>query len=330
MLLAGDIGGTKTNLALYAAEAELRTPVAEATFSSARYPSLETVVQEFLAGRGVVVERASFGVAGPVLNGEAKVTNLPWRMSEARLAAELGIPRVGLLNDLAAIAFAVPHLTAGEDLHILRAGMPAQHGAQAIIAPGTGLGEAFLTYDQSGNYSVHASEGGHSGFAPADEEQLGLLRHLFAKHDHVSCERVCSGGMGIPNIYTYLRESGACMEPQELARQLAVTGDPTPIIVNAALEGERAPAIAARTLALFVAILGAEAGNLALKVLATGGVYLGGGIPPRILPLLEGEPFRSAFRHKGRFAELLDAIPLYIIRNPKVALLGAARHALEL
>jgi len=326
MLLAGDIGGTKTNLAVFSPEAGPHAPLAEATFPSGRYPSLETLVREFLSQADLQVERASFGVAGPVVAGRATITNLGWVMDERQLQEALDLSSVRLLNDLDAIAHAVPFLEPA-DLHTLNAGQPATGGAIAVIAPGTGLGEAFLTWDGA-RYRFHASEGGHADFAPTNLFEIGLLRYLQEGlgFEHVSYERVCSG-RGLPNIYAYLRDSGTACEPAWLAERLAAADDPTPLIVNAALVGECELCIA--TLDAFVSILGAEAGNLALKVLATGGVYLGGGIPPRILPALEHERFMEAFRRKGRFSDLLARVPVHVILNPKVALLGAACHGLE-
>jgi glucokinase len=330
MLLAGDVGGTKTNLAVFSPEAGPRALLAEATLPSARYSSLETLVRDFLTQAELRadwrIERASFGVAGPVVNGQAKITNLPWSIEETRLEAALGIPTVRLLNDLEAIANAVPYVEPG-DLHTLSEGVPAPNGAIAIIAPGTGLGEAFLTWDGS-HYRTHASEGGHAGFAPGDPLQTELLRYLQDRFDHVSCERVCSG-LGLPNIYTFLKERGHAEEPAWLAEQLERATDPTPVIAKAALDPERRCELCVCALNVFVSILGAEAGDLALKVLATGGIYLGGGIPPRILPALEQPRFLEAFRRKGRFRDLLTQVPVHVILNPKVALLGAACHALE-
>jgi glucokinase len=324
MLLAGDIGGTKTSLALYATVDDLRTPVAEITVPSAQYPSLEAVIHTFMSSMGVSVDRASFGVAGPVVRGEAHVTNLPWSISEVHLSAELGGARVGLINDLAAIAYAVPWLGAG-DLMTISGGVAVPDGTIAVIAPGTGLGEAFITRDGDG-YRVHASEGGHCDFAPTNDEEIALLRYLLQTENHVSYERVCSG-IGIPNIYSFLRDTGRYPEPMELAAQLAGAQDKTPVIINAALQGDSAPALCARTLEMFVSILAAESGNLALKVLATGGLYLGGGIPPRIEPQIASEAFRREFQRKGRFAHLLDTVPIHVILNPKAALFGAAHHA---
>ncbi len=326
MLLAGDVGGTKTNLAIFSSEAGWRAPVAEATFPSAQYPGLEAVVQEFLKQRNFSVDHASFGVAGPVVAGSATITNLPWMMDEKQLQKELDIPSVRLLNDLDAIAHAIPFLEP-QDLHTLNEGQPISKGAIAVIAPGTGLGEGFLTWDGS-RYRAHTSEGGHADFAPTNTSQIELLRYLLARFPHVSFERVCSG-KGMPNIYSYLKDTGYAEEPQWLAEQLVAAQDRTPIIVNNALDKEKATKLCVGTLNTFVSILGAEAGNLALKVLATGGVYLGGGIPPRILSFLQDGRFMQAFTHKGRLTEMLTRMPVHIILNPKIALLGAARQGFE-
>ena len=327
ILLAGDIGGTKTNLAIFSTEAGPRAPLAEATFPSTSYPSLDAVVREFLSRIALKVERASFGVAGPVVGGQATITNLPWVMQETQLKAALNLGSVRLLNDLEAIANGVPVLEPA-DLHTLNEGQPAPGRAIAVIAPGTGLGEAFLTWDGS-RYQPHASEGGHASFAPMGSLEIELLRYLQRRFDHVSFERVCSG-IGLPNIYAFLKDSGYAEEPDWLAEQLAAADDPTPLIVNAALDRGSVCRLCATTLDTFVSILGAEAGNLALKVLATSGVYLAGGIPPRILPALEQRRFMNAFRRKGRMSDLLARVPVYVILNPKVALLGAACHGLGL
>ena len=327
MLLAGDIGGTKTNLAVFSPEDGPRAPLAEATFPSADYPSLEALVHEFLSQVSLPVERASFGVAGPVVASRATITNLPWVMEETQLREALNLSSVRLLNDLNAIAHAVPFLEPA-DLHTLNAGQQAPSGAMAVVAPGTGLGEAYLTWDGT-RYRPHASEGGHADFAPTSPFEVELLRYLQDRFEHVSYERVCSG-RGLPNIYAYLKDSGYADEPAWLTEQLAAADDPTPIIVNTALDSQRPCELCVATLNAFVSILGAETGNLALKVLASGGVYLGGGIPPRILPALEQERFMEAFRRKGRMSDLLARMPVHVILNPKVALLGAACHGLEL
>ncbi len=328
MLLAGDIGGTKTNLAVFSIDDEdgWKKPLAEATFPSGRYLSLEALVEEFQEQHHFKLDRASFGVAGPVVGGRATITNLPWVLEENHLKKALNIPSVSLLNDLTAIAHGVPYL-GPDDLHTLNTGHSARAGAIAVIAPGTGLGEAFLTWENN-RYHPHTSEGGHTDFAPADEIQLELLRYLQLRYTHVSFERVCSG-KGLPNIYTFLKESGHASEPVWLAEKLAQADDRTPVIVDNAMDKERACEICVTTMEFFVSILGAEAGNLALKVLSTGGVYLGGGIPPRILPFLAEGRFMQSFLRKGRLSDVLIPMPVHVILNPNIALLGAARHGFE-
>ncbi len=325
MFLAGDVGGTKTDLMVFSAEAGPRAPVTQAEFSSASYPSLEALVREFLSRVGGPIEGATFGVAGPVIGDRAQITNLPWVIDVATLAQELALESVHLLNDLEATARAVP-LLRPDELHTLAPGGPVPGGATAVVAPGTGLGEAFLTWDGS-RYRAHPSEGGHADFAPTDPVQVGLLEYLARRYDHVSVERVCSG-LGVPNVYDYLRDSGYAPEPPELAERLAAATDRTPPILSAALDPTEHYPLCVGTLETFVTILGAEAGNLALKVLATGGVYLAGGIPPRILPSLEDGRFLRAFHRKGRFAELLERVPVHVVVQ-SAALLGAAIDSLE-
>lgn len=319
MLLAGDIGGTKTTVAVFLDGDVPRVPLAEATFPSGQYPSLEAIVREFLARERMKVTRAGFGVAGPVVDGRARITNLPWVVDTRVLKAEFGLRSVGLANDLEAIATAVPHLDAA-DVCTLNTGEQEPGGAIAVIAPGTGLGEAYLTWTGDG-YLAHGSEGGHSSFAPTNADEIDLLRYLEERFEHVSYERVCSG-VGIPNIFHWLKDTGRYPVEHWLADEVSGAPDITPVVMNAGLEG-RSPLCRA-VLEQFIAILAAEAGNLALKVLATGGVYIGGGIPPRILPVLTPERFMPAFRTKGRMAGLLDRMPVQVIKNPRVALLGAA------
>jgi glucokinase len=326
MLLAGDIGGTKTHLAVFSLDAGAYTPLAESTFRSANYVSLEAVVREFLSSIDLNIDRACFGVAGPVVHGRAVVTNLPWEMEETGLADALGLEGVTLLNDLESIANAVPLLQAG-DVQTLNDRPPESGGAIAIIAPGTGLGEAFLIWNGK-RYEAHPSEGGHADFGPTTELQIDLLRYLQDIYGHVSYERVCSG-IGIPNIYAFLKAHGHAEEPVWLADKLAAAPDATPVIVDSALGKARPCALCAATLDTFVSILGAESGNLALKTLATGGVYLGGGIPPRILPALNSGAFMQSFQDKGRFNEFMIRLPVHVILNANAALLGAARFGLE-
>jgi glucokinase len=323
MLLAGDIGGTKTKLAVLSPESGL-TPQAQATFKSAKYASLEAVAQEFLGETGTSVQRAVFGVAGPVVRGEATATNLPWVIREAALKQNLGLEEAKLLNDLEATAFGVPFLSPA-DLFALNDVSP-RSGTKVVIAPGTGLGEAVLSY-RDDHYHVIPSEGGHADFAPTNLFEIRLLRHLMGKYGHVSYERVCSG-RGMPNIYAYLKKNRFAEESPEVAKALRKAADPTPVIVKHAMAGESELCVA--TLNAFVSILGAEAGNLALKVMAVGGVYLGGGIPPKILSKLKDGTFMAAFVNKGRFAEVLAQVSVAVILNEDTALLGVAAYGLGL
>lgn len=325
-LLAGDIGGTKTSLAIVTSQRGPRDPLLEATFPSRDFPDLQTLVRQFLEQVDVPLDRAVFGVAGPVINGRVTVTNLPWVMSEEQLAADLHLDSVRLLNDLLSIANAVPSLLP-EDIYTLNSGAAAPGGAMAVVAPGTGLGEAYLTWDGH-RYLAQPSEGGHADFAPTSALELDLLQYLLERHDHVSYELVCSG-MGLPNIYAFLRDRGHAEEPEWLRAELASGKDATAVIVNTALKNDPPSTLCSMTLTMFVSILGAETGNMALKVLATGGVYLGGGIPPRILSALQHGPFFSQFRSKGRFADAMDHLPVHVILNPKSALLGAATFGLQ-
>lgn len=324
MLIAGDIGGTKTLLALYVPEAGAWNPIAEAEFHSADYRSLDDMARIFIEQAKHPVSVACFDVAGPVIGGRAHLTNLPWTLDERAMRQTLGLERVMLLNDLKAVAYAVPHLQP-EDVRVINEGNAEEHGALAVIAPGTGLGEAFLIWDGT-DYVACSSEGGHADFAATNEIQAALWRHLSDRHPHVAYERVASGS-GLPNIYDFLRDTGHAPEPVAFAATLAAAPDRTPVIVQAALQ-DPANALCAAALDIFVSVFAAEAGNLALKVLATGGIYLGGGIPPRILSQLDDGRFMRAFANKGRFAELLGKIPVKVI-TCQAALLGAALYGLD-
>lgn len=327
MFLAGDIGATKTNLSVCSFKSGPKKPLAEATFQSKDFTSLEELVKTFLARMNVTVDSACFGAAGPVIGGQIKVTNLPWVINAKSLKTELHLKSVHLLNDLEAIAHAVTHLEAS-DVLTLNIGHPQPEGVVAVIAPGTGLGEAYLTWDGK-RYRAHASEGGHADFAPRNALEIGLLSFLLERIEHVDVERV-SSGLGIPNIYDYLKHRGEEAEPPWLAESLKKAEDPTIVISQAAMETDDPCALCVRTLETFVSILAAEAGNLALKVLATGGVYLGGGIPPRVLPFLKDPRFLASFRSKDRLSSLLEQIPVHVILNSKVGLLGAAYRGLDL
>ncbi len=326
-VLIGDIGGTKTILAFYSVENGPRTPLVEKIYHSAGYETFESMVGEFLRDVKIQVDRACFGVAGPVVDGRARVTNLTWVVDAANLQTLLNLKSISLLNDLESVAYAIPIL-APEDIFTLSAGTPEPGGSIAVLAPGTGLGEGYLTNDK-GSYCAHASEGGHASFGPVGALQVDLLTYLNKKgYTHVSYERVCSGGQGVPNLYVYLKSTGL-EEPAWLAEKLSSGGDPTPIIFSAAQDPTRPCQLACATVEMFVAILGSEAGNLALKILATGGIYLGGGISPRIINELQSPAFLEALRSKGRFRKLLTNMPVHVIMNPKAGLLGAAAFGLS-
>ncbi len=324
MLLAGDIGGTKTHLAMFSLAEGPRRPVVETVFSSAHYAGLADMVREFTTQTQLPIEYACFDVAGPVTGGRAQLTNLPWSVDAPALTSELKLKRVWLLNDLQATAYSVPQLTPS-DLETINKGESTEYGAIGVIAPGTGLGEAFLVWTGS-TYMAYASEGGHTDFGPHNDSQMELARFLLDRFGHAGYERICSG-IGIPNIYDFYRERGGGVESPQLAQRLTMASDRTPLIVQAALDANPDPLCVA-TMEMFVSVLGAEAGNLALKVLATGGIYLGGGIPPRILPLLRTGCFMEAFTNKGRFSEMISKIPVHVILT-QAALIGAARYGLE-
>jgi len=325
MLIAGDIGGTKTDLAIYSSESGPHVPLAQTEVHSADYPSLQAMVAEFVAQAKISVEFGSFDVAGPVINGRVKTTNLPWVMEESALAKDLNLKSVHLMNDLEAVARAVPILRP-EDVRTLNQGEPVPHGPIAVIAPGTGLGESFLTWDGA-QYVAHSSEGGHADFAPTDKRQIHLLEYLLQRFDHVSAERVCSG-IGVPNIYEYLRDVERIPERPEVAELVASASDRTKVIVNAALDAQSPSELCRTTVDILVSAMASEASNLALKVLATGGVYLAGGVAVHLVGVLQEPRFMQTFIQKGRFRDLMARIPVHVI-TARAALLGAAFYGLE-
>lgn len=323
MLLAGDIGGTKTVLALFSNENGPHYPLYESRYESARYSSLLDIIVEFMEASGVRPGAAAIAIAGPVRDNRVQVTNLPWTIDGYTIGRVLGGISVSLINDLEAIANAIPMLEA-DDLINVKPGDRDPRGPIAVLAPGTGLGEAFLFWDGH-RYRAIPSEGGHTDFAPANPLELELLAFLQPRLGHVSYERVCSG-IGIPNLFYFLVQSGRYEIPDWLVSSLEGVEDQTPVIVQAALDGTSEICLA--TLDLFLGILGSEAGNLVLQVLASGGVYLGGGIPPRILTSFKRPVFTNAFSDKGRFTDFLKQVPIDVIVNPKAALFGAANYGL--
>ena len=318
MILAGDIGGTNSRLALFEDGYRL---TAEKTYPSRDHAGLGEVVRLFLKETGANVKRACFGVAGPVRGGRVRTTNLPWTVDAAELARDLGIPRVGLLNDLEATAHGIPALSPS-DLVVLNEGQDGARGNRALIAAGTGLGEAGLFWDGRTHHPF-ATEGGHASFAPRNERETGLLVHLLVQFDTVSWERVVSGP-GLHHLYRFLRDAEKQEEPEWLEMEMR-EGDPSAAIVRSALSGTSP--LCGETVDFFVSLLGAEAGNLALKVMATGGVYIAGGMAPKMLPRLTGPRFLEAFLDKGRMRPVLEAMPVRIILNGRTALEGAARYA---
>jgi glucokinase len=317
MILAGDIGGTKTDIAVVDPDQHV---IARQHFDSRSYASLDDIVREFLSAHPVDIRRACFGIAGPVHGGTVKATNLPWVVDGAALASTLGIDRVLLINDLEATAHGIAALD-GQDQISLQLGAQAASGHAAVIAAGTGLGEAGMFWDGQ-RHHPYASEGGHATFAPQNDVEFELLQYLGRERGHVSWERVLSGP-GLFNIYRFLRDTKRRPEAPTLADELR-HGDPPAVISRAGIQGHSELCVAA--LDLFVSLYGSEAGNLALKTYATGGVYLAGGIAPKILEKLTDGTFVRAFTAKGRMQSLLEAIPVRVVVSDKVNLLGAARR----
>ncbi len=320
MILAGDIGGTSSRLALFEADGGPLRRAAEETLPSRDYPDITPILKAFLGRPGRAARTACLGVPGPVRDGRCRTTNLPWLVDAAVLSRDLGFP-VLLINDLEAAAHGLGEL-APEDCAVLNEGADGAAGNRAIIAAGTGLGEAGLFWDGAA-HRPFGTEGGHASFAPATSLQADLLRFLARDGGHVSWERVLSGP-GLASVYAFLRDAGHGEETPDLAERMR-RGDPPAVITEAALKGESP--LCARAVELFAGLYGAEAGNLALKIMATGGVWLGGGIAPRILPFLKRPAFLEAFTSKGRMRPLLEAMPVRVILRNDVALLGAARRA---
>ncbi len=321
MILAADIGGTSSRLAVFDVDGGQLRPVVQERYASSGSPRLEDIVRAFRTTHRLSVDHACFAVAGAVIGARAQTPNLPWQVDAASLAREIGLPSVGLLNDLEANAYGIPALGAA-DLVILNAGSPNAVGNQVVISAGTGLGEAGLYWDGHEHHPF-ASEGGHADFAPRNDLEVELLRHLRRTHDRVSWERVVSGP-GLVGIYEFLRDTGRGSEPAWL-RDALQAGDPAAVISSAAEDGRSETC--RHALDTFVSAYGAEAGNVALGVMATGGVYVGGGIAPKIIDTLRRGIFMEAFRAKGRLRGVLEAIPVRVILNEFTALLGAARWA---
>ena len=321
MILAGDVGGTKVHLALYDFTNGKLKYTREERFPAREYSGLEAIVKEFLGADEATA--ACFGVPGPVRDGRLRLTNLPWTLDSRELTVNLGIPHVFLINDLEANGYGIAELTS-EQIHTLSEGDTSQIGNRALIAAGTGLGEGLLIWNGH-THIPFPSEGGHADFSPRNEDEIDLLRFLKQKYNgRVSWERVVSG-MGMTNIYEFLRDVRGMEEPKWLAQQMAEADDPNSVITETGLAAKAE--ISEKALDMLVSAYGAEAGNLALKVLSSGGLYIGGGIGPRILEKLKDGTFLRAFQDKGRLSQLLINMPVRVILESRAAVLGAAAFA---
>jgi len=319
MILAGDIGGTNARLAYFQAQNGHLRLISERVFPSREHHELGEIVSQFLKDSGTRPEVACFGIAGPVRNGRVETSNLPWVIEQSKLAMQIELPATLLINDLEASAWGIGGLSANDLVPLNQISGPAA-GNQAVIAAGTGLGQAGMFWDGT-RHHVFACEGGHCDFAPQSDLQIELLRFLQARFGHVSYERILSGP-GLVNVYEFLRDARHEKETPEVAAQMQ-TDDAAAAISRAALAGS-CP-LSEKSLDLWIAVYGAEASNLALKVMATGGLFLTGGISPKILAKLHGPTFMQAFLDKGRLRPLVESIPVQVVTNQNAGLLGAAR-----
>lgn len=329
MVIAADVGGTNTKVGFARVEAGRPVLLEKHVYPSQEYPGLEDILEQFLARPTVALharalEAACFAVAGPVDQGRAKLTNLPWQLDQAAIAQRFGLPHVRIINDFAAAGLGVDHL-APDDLLTLQRGEPEDRAQRIILGAGTGLGVALLDWDEGG-YEVHASEAGHMDFAPTDARQDALLAHLRQAFARVSYERVVCGA-GLVRIFCFIEETDAARPSRELKDAMS-TGDPAKAITDFALNGRDETAV--RALDLFVTAYGAFAGNMALAMLARGGVYVAGGIAPKIAAKLEDGTFMRAFTAKGRFSRLLGSMPVHVVMNEHVGLYGALAEAARL
>ncbi|MGH7794951.1 MAG: glucokinase [Candidatus Binatia bacterium] len=321
LVLAGDIGGTKTELAIFSAHGEKLRVESQQRFPSKRYSGLVPVLQDYLAGTRPAIDAACFGIAGAVVDGKVTTPNLPWMIDIEDICRALKLNAVTLLNDLEAAAYGIFSLE-NDEFFTLNEGIMRHAGNKALIAAGTGLGQAIL-HDDGRRFHPSASEGGHADFAPRNELEIELLRHLIGRFGHVSYERVVSGP-GLFNIYRFLRDVRGLEEPKWLSERLAGADDPSVEISKVGLADQAA--ICSQALDLFVSVYGAEAGNLALRAKAVRGLYIGGGIAPKILDKLKNGTFMRAFVEKGRYTDLVKAVPVQVVLNEQAALRGAAYY----
>jgi glucokinase len=322
MILAGDIGGTKTNFAYFSDDGGALTPVLFASYPSGEFATMNQVLDRLLRDHPAAVGAAAFGIAGPIVNNTSKLTNLGWFIEGADVARFLNLKSIGLINDLGATAYGILRIPE-EDKFVLNEGTAQPHGTIAVIAAGTGLGEGGLLWDGT-QYRAIPSEGGHTDFGPRNEVEMELLRFLLKKFDRVSYERIVCGP-ALLHVYEFFRARAGYPEPAWLKEQM-VNGDPSAVISEAGLEGNDRVCVQSRD--MFVSLYGAEAGNLALKILATGGVYVGGGIAPKIIAKVKEGKFLDSFFRKGRYTNLMKNMPVHVVLNDKTALYGAAHYAL--
>ena len=323
--LVADIGGTKSDLAIYSSKNDIKNFILKERLLTSEYESLESLILHLLQKHSLDIEAGVLAVAGPVINGRVTEfsSNLPWEVNVALLRESLSIPDIELINDLKAVALAIPHLDK-EDLYTINEGVKTHHLTLAVIAPGTGLGEAFLIWDGS-RYRPCISEGAHVNFGPRTVLEMELLKHLKNSQDHVSYESLCSG-LGIPVIYEYLKTHMVQHKILQTSEELDAAEDLTHAIISMAGHKKGTVGIAEEVLQVFASILGSETGNLVLKTMAEGGIYLAGGIPPRIIPYLDSPTFLDSFFDKGIMSEMMPDVPVHIIKNPHPAIIGAAAH----
>src|SRR5579863_1660910 len=323
MILAGEIGATRTRLAAFETEGNRLQSVVEKNYPSQEHDGLSGILADFIKTEGIPVHSACLGVAGPVRAGRSKISNLPWVIDARDVAKQLRLNSVGLLNDLEAFAYGIDGLES-KDFITLSEGLEDAEGNRAVISAKTGMGMAGLYWDGFRHHPF-ACEGGHADFAPRNDLQMELFAYVQKKHGHVSCERILSGP-GIKNIYDFLRDAKKGEEPAWLQEQLGSAQDQPALISRLALE--KKAAICEQTLAIFVSVFGAEAGNCALRYMSTGGIFIGGTIAAKIAPAMQSQGFMQAFLDKGRMEVLLKDMPVQIIANDDCGLIGAARYTL--
>ena len=329
--LVGDVGGTKTVLAYYNDVTDFFSTdnlKHQKSYLSSKYNSLEDIISLFISEFSLKVTHFVIAIAGPVSDGKSILTNLPWILEESKIKKRFSFEDVKFLNDLEASAYFIPYLNYN-DLEVLQQGTLRQNGTIAVISPGTGLGEAFLTWNVD-RYVAHATEGGHTSFSPENEEQDKLLQYLRRKlGKRISMERFCSG-IGVKNIFDFLVDSGYKIEPESLANELSTASDPVAVILSTGTNKMGQSKICDKTIEIFVSILGSESGNLALKTMSLGGIFIGGGIPPKILPfILKTNFYLDSLLDKGRMTPLLKRIPVMLIKNQNTTLLGCARYCFD-